>query len=147
MSITPDELDALAAVAFAVHGRIETARRAVENGRTEEALSALADARERNWRLKRTMEHAGGKEPVPPRVAALLAMQESLQPANPLRDLAALDSPANRRLLDALTVAQAAALEVDKERGHAGDGFAEVLEDFAAEVQTEIHGPRGGGWE
>jgi len=26
-------------------------------------------------------------------------------------------------------------------RGHDGDGFAQVIEHFAARVQTEIHGP------
>jgi len=34
-----------------------------------------------------------------------------------------------------------AARDVDKERGHDGDGFAEVIEHFAANVATQIHGP------
>jgi hypothetical protein len=51
-----------------------------------------------------------------------------------------LSSSANRRLLRALEEAHAAALEVDRERG-IEDGFADVIEHFAAGVQTEVHGP------
>ena len=52
-----------------------------------------------------------------------------------------MDTPANRELLRCLLLTMDAALAVDKERGHDGDGFAEVIEHFAAGVQTEIYGP------
>lgn len=60
--------------------------------------------------------------------------------APPTVALHLLDSQANRRLLRALEEAHAAALEVDAERGIV-DGFADVIEHFAAGVQTEIYGP------
>jgi hypothetical protein len=55
-----------------------------------------------------------------------------------------LDTPANRRYLEALVEAHACALEVDRERGYGNDGPAQDLEDLCCEVRMEIFGPGGG---
>jgi hypothetical protein len=57
-----------------------------------------------------------------------------------------LDNQPYRTLCLTIEEAHAAALEVDRERGHAdemgnSDGFADVIADHAAHVQTEIYGP------
>jgi hypothetical protein len=55
-----------------------------------------------------------------------------------------LDTPTNRRYLDALVEAHRAALAVDYERGYGNDGPAQDLEDLVCEVRMEIFGPGGG---
>ena len=58
-----------------------------------------------------------------------------------------LDTPANRRLLEALREAHEAAIAVDRERGYGQDGPAQDLEDMVAKTKTEIYGAEGRGWE
>ena len=57
-----------------------------------------------------------------------------------------LDTPANRRLLEALREAHAAALEVDRERGYGEEGvISQDIENLLSEVQLEVYGPSGTG--
>ncbi len=90
----------------------------------------LIDLQGRAWMTMRDLVDAGAADPTGGQVAASTADVP----------LHLLDSPANRRLLRTLQEAHAAALAVDEERG-IEDGFADVIEHFAANVATEIHGP------
>ena len=51
-----------------------------------------------------------------------------------------LDTPTNRRYLEALTEAHRCALAVDYERGYGDDGLAQDLEDLCCAVRMEIFG-------
>ena len=108
-------------------GRLRQA--AMRAGRANVA-EELMDLQGRAWVTMRDLVDAGAADPTGGRVTT----DETPVP------LHLLDSPANRRLLRALQEAHAAALEVDNERG-IEDGFADVVEHFAANVATEVHGP------
>ncbi len=97
---------------------------------TAHVAEQLMDLQGRAWVTMRDLVDAGAADPTGGQVAA----------SNADVPLHLLDSPANRRLLRALEEAHAAALEVDRERG-IEDGFADVIEHFAAGVATEVHGP------
>ena len=93
-------------------------------------------------------------------VAEYIAQQEESVRANQRYDLTAItanhDTPASRRLLEALVAAQEAAEEVDKERGHfvdfepqipgesKGTGYAESLSELAFRLRREIAAPPKG---
>jgi len=105
-------------------------RQAAQRANVTNVAEQLIDLQGRAWTTMRDLVDAGAADPTGGQVTT----------AAPDVPLHLLDSPANRRLLRALEEAHAAALEVDRERG-IEDGFADVIEHFAAGVQTEVHGP------
>jgi hypothetical protein len=151
MNLTQDELNALAISTF----RTNTALR---RGEVAAAGQQLGEARAHNARTLRSLETHGAEDPyplvAPERHAAGLAFLAQLEeedrqagrttsPApNPLSDLNRMGSAANRRLLDALRAAIAAAEEVECERGEDAD-LSERLADLAAQVEQEVLGPVG----
>ena len=77
------------------------------------------------------------------------AEQESPLPAVSMQSaglevpLHLLDTPANRRFLDALRDAAQTGLEVDRERGYGEDGPNQVLWEMVNETRQEVFGARG----
>jgi hypothetical protein len=112
-----------------MHAELNRMRQAATRANVPHVAEQLDAVRARAWYTMRELIDAGAVDPTG-RLAAIA-------PDVPLH---LLDSPANRRLLRALEEARAAALEVDNERG-IQDGFADVIEHFAANVETEVHGP------
>ena len=109
-------------------------RRAARNG-ADKIADELENLRARAWYAAKDLIEAGAANPGDAVTDRPVAARPSETP------LHLLDTPANRELLRCLLLTMDTALAVDKERGHEGDGFAEVIEHFAARVQTEIHGP------
>ena len=133
MNILQNTLDQAAEDFFAVHRELDRMRQAANRagvGRIGEQLEAI---RERAVLGLNRLVEAGAAHP-----QQHLRRERGDPTAVPLH---LLDTPANRELLRCLLLTREAAQAVDKERGHDGDGFAEVIEHFAAQVQTEIHGP------
>lgn len=135
MNVPQADLDAIARGLMQIHTAISHGQHEARYGRHEAAAEHIEAARIQVWQLKRAAEALGAATPagVPTR---------STEPT----PLHLMDTPANRRLLAALVEAHKAALEVDEERG-IYDGFAEVLESFAAERRDEVFGSVGGGRE
>lgn len=121
-----------------------------------EALRDLADdANERAQQVYQALRAAGGREPLGHAAALPLSAEE-----NPLRRLALADTPATRRLLQALRDAQEAAENVDAERGNVlpdfipllpgesrGTGWAELVSNLCERLRLEVEGPHGSGRE
>jgi hypothetical protein len=122
-------LDRAAGNCHAMHLELNRMRQVATRAGVVNVAEQLDAVRARAWYTMRELIEAGASDPTG-RLAAIA-------PNVPLQ---LLDSPANRRLLNALLEAHEAALEVDRERG-IEDGFADVIEHFAAGVQTEVHGP------
>jgi hypothetical protein len=122
-------LDRAAVSCHAMHAELNRMRQAATRANVPHVAEQLDAVRARAWYTMRELIDAGAVDPTG-RLAAIA-------PDVPMH---LLDSPANRRLLRALEEARAAALEVDSERG-IEDGFADVVEHFAANVETEIFGP------
>lgn len=135
MNVPQSDLDAIARAAMQIHTAISHGQREARYGRHDAAAEHIEAARMQTWQLKRAAEALGAATPagVPTR---------STEPT----PLHLMDTPANRRLLAALVEAHKAALEVDAERG-IHDGFAEVMESFAAERRDEVYGSAGSGHE
>ena len=105
-------------------------RQAAARANVVHVAAQLQHLQGRAWVTMRELVDAGADDPTGGRVTT----QEAHVP------LHLLSSSANRRLLRTLQEAHEAALAVDEERG-IEDGFADVVEHFAANVATEIHGP------
>jgi hypothetical protein len=115
-----------------------------------EALRDLAD--EANGRAQQTyqlLRAAGGREPDGHAAGLPLAADP-----DPLRALLLADTPAARRLLEALRAAAEAAEAVDLERGNVlppdfplqpgetrGTGWAETISNLAQRLKIEVEGP------
>ncbi len=130
MNVEPEDLRRLAN--FAEKVRAETWRLSKDYGRDRPDLDA---------RLYSLREAAAG-------VAVTLRDRYGASPGNgasrpPDVPLELLDTPANRRLARILEEAVEAAKAVDRERGYGDDGPAGVLEMYAEQVRTEVHGPAG----
>ena len=129
MNVDQATLDRAAVNCHAMHQELNRMRQVATRAGVAHVAEQLDAVRARAWYTMRELVDAGAGDPTG-RLAAIA-------PNVPMR---LLDSPANRLLLRALEEAHAAALEVDAERGIV-DGFADVIEHFAAGVQTEVHGP------
>ena len=130
MNVDQATLDRTARSCHTLSRELGRMRQAAARANVANVAEQLQDLQGRAWTTMRDLVDAGADDPTGGRVTT----QEAPTP------LHLLDSPANRRLLRALEEAHAAALEVDEERG-IQDGFADVIEHFAAGVQTEVHGP------
>ncbi len=130
MNVEQATLDRTARSCHILSRELGRMRQAAARANVANVAEQLQDLQGRAWTTMRDLVDAGADDPTGGRVTT----QET-----PVA-LHLLDSPANRRLLSALLEAHAAALEVDEERGIV-DGFADVIEHFAAGVQTEVHGP------
>lgn len=129
MNVDQKTLDQAAARFFGVHKALfGTLRR---GDLSAPAAETIEQTRAGAWYALKDLVAAGAADPRPHRPAAVGPTETPLH---------LLDTPKNRRLLNALVEAHQAALDVDAERGIV-DGFAEVIEHFAAQVQTEIYGP------
>lgn len=93
--------------------------------------------------LRQAIVRAGGEDPVPATTEIAERQAYAAQFAPPETPIALLGSPANRRYVEALRTAVAAAQEVDRERGCLGDGPAEILEDMLKAAEFEVLGPVG----
>jgi hypothetical protein len=158
MNLSQDDLNALAISAFKTNTALLKAQDAFRRGDQAGVGERLSEAQKQNAHTWRSLERHGADDPypkvAPERHAAGLAFLKELEeedrragrttsPApNPLSDLTRMDSPANRRLLDALKVAQAAARDVELERGEEA-ALSESLADMAALVEAEVCGPMG----
>jgi len=130
MNVDQAALDRTAATLHAIHRALfGTLRR---GGLRETTAQTIEDTRASAWYALNDLVDAGAADP--------RTGQGNAPTSGPV-PLHLLDAPANRELLRCLLLTMEAAREVDKERGHEGDGFAEVIEHFAARVQTEIYGP------
>ena len=130
MNVPQDQLDHWRRMAGEVRGCLSAARLHPTANARREALGAADDAARR---LALDLEDAGALRPV-----GMLPRPET--------PLALLDTPANRRYLDALRAAWEAGLAVDRERYGADigtDGEAQVVEMLIRDKETEIHGPPG----
>jgi hypothetical protein len=118
-------------------------------GQTPNTATLLHLANHANEQAQRTYQQlyaAGGRAP---------GYDDAPRPdTDPLRALALANTPAARRLLQALRDATAAAEEVDAERGHVlppdtpllpgesrGTGWAETLSELALRLKIEVEGP------
>jgi hypothetical protein len=129
MNVEQSTLDRAARACHAMHLDLHRMWQRATRANVPHVAEQLDAVRARAWYTMRELVDAGAADPTG-RLAAVA-------PDVPLH---LLDSPANRRLLRLLEEAHAAALEVDNERG-IQDGFADVVEHFAAGVATEVHGP------
>jgi len=132
MNVDQATLDMAARTCYSANQDLATMRDKANRNGAGKLAGELDEIRARVWFVAKDLLDAGAADPRPDRPAAE-------QPAE--TPLHLLDTPANRELLRCLLLTMDAALAVDKERGHDGDGFAEVIEHFAARVQTEVHGP------
>jgi len=163
--LLPVDQPALDAITRAASGAVDAALAVVADlasadatGRPldTEALRDLADdANDRAQNTYRLLLAAGGNPPPEYAAGRRLAAEE-----NPLRQLALASSPTARRLLDLLREAQAAAEELDRERGNVvgdhvelppeeprGTEYAELVGAVRARLAMEVEGPRGSGRE
>ena len=130
MDVDQATLDRTARACYALRCDLFRMRQAAMRAGRADAAEQMQELQSRAWTVVRDLVDAGAADPTGGRATT----DEAPVP------LHLLDSPANRRLLRALQEAHAAALEVDNERG-IEDGFADVVEHFAANVATEVHGP------
>ncbi len=130
MNVDQATLDRTARACHALSRDLDRMRQGAARAGAGNLAEELIDLQGRAWVAMRDLVDAGAADPTGGRVTT----------AAPLVPLHLLSSPANRRLLRALEEAHAAALAVDEERG-IEDGFADVIEHFAANVATEVHGP------
>ena len=131
MNVDQATLDHTAASAHALARTLDQMRQKANRAGVGTLAGQLLDLTGQAATLRNALIDAGATDP---RVGGL--------PATPTETpLHLLDTPANRELLRCLLLTMDAALAVDKERGHEGGGFAEVVEHFAARVQTEVYGP------
>ncbi|HZO87140.1 MAG TPA: hypothetical protein VFB38_02290 [Chthonomonadaceae bacterium] len=147
MNVPQEELNAWAQAALHVNGLLLAAQDALRRGDVTEAGEKLTQARQVNWTQEKRLVRAGADDPIAARAQALeqeMTTEEvSTLPQPQETSLALLTSPANRRLLEALRAAQEAAEAVDRERGDWPEGLAEVLAEYVAQVELEVHGPKG----
>ncbi len=130
MNVEQATLDRTARSCHTLSRELGRMRQAAARANDANVAEQLQDLQGRAWTTMRDLVDAGADDPTGGRVTT----QEA-----PVA-LHLLASPANRLLLRALEEAHAAALEVDEERGIV-DGFADVVEHFAAQVATEVRGP------
>jgi len=130
MNVDQALLDRTARASYALSRDLDRMRQAATRAGGANIAEQLQDLQGRAWTTMRALVDAGAADPTGGQVTT----------AAPPVPLHLLDTPANRRLLHALEEAHAAALDVDGER-RIVDGFADVIEHFAAGVQTEIYGP------
>ena len=131
MNIPLDQLNRWRAFAelarsTAVSARLSYARASFPQGREMlAALEAQAAA------VGVSMEQGGADRP-------------GFLPAPANVPLQLLDTPANRRFLEALQEAHSAALAVDRERHGSQDGpAAHAVSELVATVEMEVYGPQG----
>ncbi len=139
MNVPQTELDAAARALATANGRLIRAVVAGNQNRAEAAAIAAEEGRALVSTTLNALVRLGAASPYP---AAPMASASSAPP------LHLMDTPANRRLFDALMVAYEAAAAVDRERGDdPADGFAAILEGFAAGKRDEVLGAVGAGRE
>ena len=129
MNVPQNELNSLRTLAAKIKAAGSQAMRSVgrDQGQRLEEVQQLAA------QMETRLEQAGAQRP-----GTLATMN--------LVPLALLDTPANRRYLEALRVAYEAGLAVDRERygeSIGTDGCAQVIEMVLADVEQEIDGPVG----
>ena len=112
-----------------------TALRDLDAGNIQHARKLIEQTEDAGRRMGLRLERAGAERPDAP--------PPSFESGVPL---ALLDTPTNRRYLEALRVCYDAALAVDRERygpNIGTDGCAQVIEMVLADVEEEIGGPVG----
>jgi len=134
MNVDTKTLDGLAVICYGIHQNLDAMREKANRSGAGRLAGDIETIRERAVVALNTLVGVGATDPEDAQRA------ENGTHIAPV-PLQLLDTPANRELLRCLLLTMDAALAVDKERGHDGDGFAEVIEHFAAGVQTEIYGP------
>ena len=132
MNVDSTVLDKAAAACYGIHRDLGTMRDKANRSGAGRLAGELDEIRARAWYAMKDLVGSGATDPLGDLPPVLRATETPLH---------LLDTPANRELLRCLLLTMDAALAVDKERGHDGDGFAEVIEHFAARVQTEVYGP------
>ncbi len=132
MNVDQATLNRTAANAHALAGTLNQMRAKANRAGVGTRAGELLDLTGKAATIRNDLVDAGAADPRPDRPATERPTETPLH---------LLDTHANRELLRCLLLTMDAALAVDKERGHDGDGFAEVIEHFAAGVQTEIYGP------
>lgn len=137
MNVDKNDLDRWAAACHQAHDAVALALALIHHGDTLQAQELLQSAKSASWGAYRRLVDVGA-EPVE---------GDGVVAAVPLH---LLDTPATRRLLEALRTATDAAAAVDQERGWTLKdgtpcGWGGTLAGMTERLRVEVDGPRGRG--
>ena len=138
MDVDEALLDRTAAGCYRVHQTLDQLLGMATRAGATGIAQQLQSAREQAWNMVRALVAAGAVDPA----GRLTALTTALTQSVPLH---LLDSPATRRLLEALRAAEHAAAAVDTERGWLRDGepcgYTDAVAALARPVALDVHGP------